>query len=40
MVGNDERNIACELAAAMAVKQVDEAVIIPGNENHHFRPVA
>jgi hypothetical protein len=39
MVGNDKRNFAGELAAAMAIQKVDEAVVVFGDQNHHARPV-
>src|SRR5579862_7123304 len=40
MVADDERNVAREFAVALAVEQVNQAVVILGNKNGDARPMA
>lgn len=39
MIGDDQRNLALQLAALMAVEQVLQAVVILGDEDGNARPV-
>src|SRR6202021_1061362 len=38
MVGNDQRNIAGELPALLAVKKMDQAMVVLRDEDDHARP--
>ena len=39
MIADDERDLAAEFPAVLAIKQVSEAVIVARNENSNFRTV-
>jgi hypothetical protein len=39
VVADDDRDVAPELARAMAIEQVDEAVLVAGDEDRRPRPV-
>ncbi len=40
MVAHDHRNITSQLAVALPVQQVDQAVVMPRDKDRHPRPVA
>src|SRR5216684_2221965 len=37
VIGNDQRNVAGEFAALVAIQEIDQAVIVLGDKNNHAR---
>src|SRR5262245_21518739 len=40
MIADDQRKIASQLASAMAVKKIHQAVVVSGDKNRHSRTAA
>src|SRR5580658_847497 len=39
MIGNDQRDVASQFAALLAVKKIDQAMVVLRDENDHSRPL-